>query len=178
MAQLRLFTAVDPPEEIIEALAGTVDRLRPLAKIAWSRPSNFHITTKFIGSWEEQRLAEVNAALRSLRGREPFSVRLAGINFFPHSLWAGVEGAGLASLAAATEEALSRIGVEVETRAYSPHLTLARIKERRDANALRREIAKLGAIEFGSFTADRFHLYASSRGAGGSVYTKLSEFPF
>ena len=60
---------------------------------------------------------------------------------------------------------------------YAPHLTLARIKERSRLAAFQREVARLGQPDFGACRADRFHLYLSKPGPGGSVYTKLSEFP-
>lgn len=178
MAQLRLFTAVDLPEEIIQALADLVERLRPLARIGWSRADNYHITMKFIGAWPGAKLREIEDTLRTVPRRDPVSVRLSGLAFFPHTLWAGVDGPGLAPLAADTEQALSRLGIPAEERRFSPHLTLARIRERQRFDALRQEVAKLGSIEFGSFRADRFHLYSSSPGPSGSVYTKLSEYPF
>jgi 2'-5' RNA ligase len=84
----------------------------------------------------------------------------------------------LAQLAAETDQATRRLGVEPEKRAYSPHLTLARIKERADLERLHAAIQGLAAIEFGRFAARRFFLYRSRLQPGGSVYTKLAEFPF
>jgi 2'-5' RNA ligase len=68
--------------------------------------------------------------------------------------------------------------VEPEKRAYSPHLTLARIKERADLGRLHAAVHGLANIEFGRFAARRFFLYRSRLQPGGSVYTKLAEFPF
>ncbi len=90
--------------------------------------------------------------------------------------WAGVEApAELTALARDTDLALAKLGVEPESREYSPHLTLARIKETVPALTLRLEDVE---ADFGSFVADRFYLYLSKPGRSGSVYTKLSEFPF
>jgi 2'-5' RNA ligase len=68
--------------------------------------------------------------------------------------------------------------VAPEKRAYSPHLTLARIKERTDLGRLHAAVEGLADIEFGRFAARRFFLYRSRLQPGGSVYTKLAEFPF
>jgi 2'-5' RNA ligase len=81
-------------------------------------------------------------------------------------------------LAAETDRATGALGVALETRAFSPHLTLARIKERLNLQPLREAIAGLPELEFGNFLAAGFYLYRSQLRPGGSVYTKLAEFPF
>jgi 2'-5' RNA ligase len=178
---MRLFTAIDLPQEIVERLDNLISELRPCARIHWSAAANLHITTKFIGQWPEERLPELNRALAGLGNRAPIPVRVAGLGFFPNPksprvFWAGVDATPeLAALAAGIDAALAKLGVEPETRAYSPHLTLARIKEPSQAARLPKN---LGDPEFGSFTADRFYLYLSKPNPAGSVYTKLSEFPF
>ena len=178
---MRLFTAIDLPPEIIQRLDRLIADLRPLANINWSPAANLHITTKFIGQWPEERLPELNRALGAIGGRAPIAIRVAGVGFFPNPksprvFWGGVEASTeLSRLAGDIDQALDKLGVAPETRAYSPHLTLARIKEPAHAAALHKD---LGAPEFGSFLADRFHLYLSKPGRSGSVYTKLSEFPF
>ena len=75
------------------------------------------------------------------------------------------------------DSALAKMGVEPESRAYSPHLTLARIKAPSGLSSFRKEVERLGQPEFGEFVADRFVLYLSKPGPAGSVYTRLSEFP-
>ena len=100
-----------------------------------------------------------------------------GVGWFPnarhpHTFWAGVEGGKpLAELARATEQAVARLGVPVETRAYSPHLTLARVK---DNVGVEEVAASAGTPDFGAFRASSFFLYLSLNGK----YSKLAEFPF
>jgi 2'-5' RNA ligase len=119
-----------------------------------------------------------------LSARAPISVSIEKLGFFPnpHSprvFWAGIHaGDSLASLARDTEAALIPLGVAKEERAYSPHLTLARIKTSGKQPALLQAVAKLPSLEFGSFVADWFFLYQSRTAPSGSVYTKLAEFPF
>ena len=62
---MRLFTAIDIPEDLKGALRAFVSRLRPTAKIGWSPLENLHITTKFIGDWPDQRLDEMKIAFHS-----------------------------------------------------------------------------------------------------------------
>ena len=179
---MRLFTALDVPPAILRDLERLLDHLRPTAKINWSTVSNLHITTKFIGEWPEERLGDLNSALAAVPRQSSIPVHVHKLGFFPnpHSpriFWCGIEAPGLKELAAATDRATAALGIESEKRDYSPHLTLARIKERLDLQPLREAIAALPSLEFGSFQADRFFLYRSQLRPTGSVYTKLAEFP-
>jgi 2'-5' RNA ligase len=157
-------------------LDGFLTRLRPLAKLRWTAVENLHITTKFIGEWPEARLDEMKTALRSVSQPEPIQIAVRGVGWFPdqrrpHVFWAGVNaGEPLARLAHTTEQAVSALGVPAETRPYSPHLTLARVKY---AVPLEELIHSAGDPDFGTFQAHSFFLYLSARGK----YSKLEEFP-
>jgi RNA 2',3'-cyclic 3'-phosphodiesterase len=180
---MRLFTAIDLPPDVVRNLEILLEKLKPTARINWSLPSNLHVTTKFIGEWPEERLEELKRALAGIGPRPPISISVSQLGFFPNArsprvFWCGVEAPGLEALAATTEETTASLGIERENRAFSPHLTLARIKERIDLKPLDRTIARLESLEFGRFSMDRFHLYQSKLYPTGSVYTKLAEFPF
>ena len=180
---MRLFTGLDLPPEVVGNLQKLLERLRPKARIQWSPPENLHITTKFIGEWPEERLEELKTALQGIEGRPPISLHIQKVGFFPnpHSprvFWCGIEAPGLEPLATATDRATSALGIPAEQRAFSPHLTLARIKERLDLQPLRETIAALPSLDFGSFEVRSFFLYQSRLRPAGSVYTRLAEFPF
>jgi RNA 2',3'-cyclic 3'-phosphodiesterase len=187
---MRLFTALDLAPGVAASLERLLTQLRPTARIQWSPPANLHITTKFIGEWPEQRLAELKTALAALPPRAAIPVRLHHLGFFPNPhaprvFWCGIEAPGLAELAGETDRATAALGVTAETRAFSPHLTLARINLNKTPAArppalqpLREAIAGLHELEFGNFVAAGFYLYQSQLRPGGSVYTKLAEFPF
>jgi 2'-5' RNA ligase len=179
---MRLFTGLELPATVVDNLKNLLERLRPSARINWSPPENLHITTKFIGEWPEARLAELQAALGGLPPRKPIGVHIQKVGFFPnpHSprvFWCGVEAPGIEALAADTDRATAALGVQTEARAYSPHLTLARIKEKLDLQPLRELIAAAPSLDFGTFEARGFFLYLSKLRPTGSVYTKLAEFP-
>jgi 2'-5' RNA ligase len=182
MAPMRLFTGFNLPQEVVRNLEALLARLRPAARIHWSPPANLHITTKFIGEWPEGRLADLSAALSRIPLRAPIPVHIRKLGFYPNPhapriLWCGIEAPGLDALAAETDRATSAIGIPAETRSFSPHLTLARIKEKPDLQPLREAIAALSSLEFGRFEARSFFLYQSQLRPTGSVYTKLAEFP-
>ena len=180
---MRLFTGIDLPAEVVRNLESLLARLRRTARVRWSPPGNLHITTRFIGEWPAGRMPELQSVLAALPGSGPIPIRVRKLGFFPNPhaprvFWAGVEGSpGLAALALDTDRALATLGLEAEGRPFSPHLTLARIKEPVPLQELRETIAGLPSLEFGDFTAHRFHLYQSRIGPAGSVYTKLAEFP-
>ena len=179
---MRLFVGLDLPIETVRSLEALLARLRPAARIHWSPPANLHVTTKFVGEWPDAQLGKMKAALAEMAAGPAIPVRVRRVGFFPNPhaprvFWCGVEAAGLESLAAATDGATTALGVPRETRRFSPHLTLARIKERIELQPLREAIAALPSLEFGSFTACSFFLYQSSLRPSGSVYTKLAEFP-
>lgn len=180
---MRLFTGIDLPAEVVTNLENLLVRLKPAASINWSPPENLHVTTKFIGEWPEDRLDELKAALGTLPARPAIPIAIGKLGFFPnpHSprvFWAGIHAAeALAQLARETDDILAALGIAKKERAFSPHLTLARIKMPGKQPALLQAVTQLPSLEFGAFTADRFFLYRSQTAPSGSVYTKLAEFP-
>ena len=176
--EMRLFAAIDIDPDVRKKLAELLDRLRPLAKLSWTTADRMHITTKFIGEWPEERLEEMKHTLQSVGSPGVFEVEIRGLGWFPNSrrprvLWAGVHGgAPLRDLARATEEAVYRSGVKREDRPYSPHLTLARIRETAPLERLAHEVESV-EVNFGRFQAAAFYLYLSRAGR----YTKLADFP-
>ena len=181
---MRLFTGIDLPEEVRERLERLLMHLRPAAHLKWSPVYNLHVTLKFIGEWPEDKLPQLEAALHSMPKRPAVPIEVKGLGWFPNPhhprvFWAAIHGGDpLTKLAADTDSALEPLGVAKEGRAFTAHLTLARIKEPTPLEALRNAVAKVESAEFGSFTADCFCLFRSQPGAAGSIYTKLSEYPF
>jgi 2'-5' RNA ligase len=95
----------------------------------------------------------------------------------PRVFWAGIEaGAPLRALAASVEMCLQPLGIPRETRAFSPHITLARFKSPKGVDPLRAAVEKMGAPEFGRALAGEFHLYQSVLKPGGAEYTRLASY--
>ncbi len=179
---MRLFTALDLPPEIATRLDQLIARLKPAARINWSPPANLHVTTKFIGEWPEERLDELKTALavHPLAPADRRQYRTVWVSF-PTRNRRAISGAALTRPASPNWQPIPMpprplLGIANEKRAYSPHLTLARIKERLDLRPLHHRISE-EALDFGRFEVGAFFLYRSQLKPTGSVYTKLAEFP-
>ncbi len=181
---MRLFTAIDLPPDVLLRLERLISELRPEAPINWSPLANLHVTTKFIGEWPESRLDELHGALSLLTMREPFDVNVKGIGWFPHErsprvLWVGVHGGdGLSGLARQTEELLLPLGIKKEEREFSPHLTLARIKNPVPLQRLREKVEENQPAASGRFAVSHFTLFRSEAGPTASLYRRLREYKF
>lgn len=181
---MRLFTGIDLPEDVLDKLERLLTYLRPCAHLKWSPVYNLHVTLKFIGEWPEAKLPDLEGALRGIAPREAIPAEVKGLGWFPNPhhprvFWAGVQaGERLAALVKDIDGATAPLGIRAEDRAFNAHLTLARIKEPAPLQALRNAIAQLESVDFGAFDVGRFYLYRSQPGPAGSIYTKLSEYPF
>lgn len=190
---MRLFVALDIPEDIRARLAEFMTRLqRGFPDLKWVRPESLHLTLKFIG--ESQKLDEIKAALSQLRPT-PFELSFRGWGFFqprsPRVFWVGIEAPPeLAQLASHVDEVLKPLGVKPNDFPYHPHLTLARVgsgspkgdprdRDKPTMKDLARYLEhspETARCDFGSMTAREFFLYKSELSRGGSKYTKLAAF--
>jgi RNA 2',3'-cyclic 3'-phosphodiesterase len=182
---MRLFVAMDIPEDVRAAIGALVAKLRLACQNArWVRIDGVHVTLKFIGETSAEKTEMIKTALATVPCRAPILMNFRGLGFFPNErrprvLWAGIEAATeLAALAAAVETALDPLGIPREERAFSPHLTLARFDAPRALDALHAAVEKASLLEFGGATAKEFHLYQSILKPGGAEYTRLATFSF
>ncbi len=180
---LRLFTGLALEYPVRRNLELVLEHLRPLAPLNWSPANNFHITTKFIGSWPEDRLDQLKAALTAIPKHGPITTPISGFGWYPNPhqprvLFCGVRAPEtLFSLAKDLDTCCQTLGLQPEHREYSPHLTLARIKGVQNLTPIRHAIAQLPSADFGVSTASKFLLYKSEAGEQTSAYTVIGEFP-
>jgi len=165
------------------SLAGAVDRLHALVHdVAWVGRDNVHLTLKFLGAVESDRLESVTAALTGAAATcRPFELGLGRLRAFPslthpRVIWAGVdEGAAeSAALAARVDAALTGLGFEPETRPYSPHVTLGRVRQPRRQPHL---VEVTGGGSHGRQRVDRVSLMRSELSPRGARYTELAAIP-
>jgi RNA 2',3'-cyclic 3'-phosphodiesterase len=191
---MRLFVALDIPQEIRDTIAKFQTGLKALAPdVRWVSTESFHITLKFIGEVPNQQLDGFKKALANVRASQ-FSVTFRGYGFFPSAksarvLWIGIEAPPeLPQLATAVDRATHTIGIPLEDRELTAHLTLARAgsgrpQRGREDNPNQRfarvhqHLQQFAAPEFGTMTATEFFLYESKLSPRGAQYTKLARFP-
>ncbi len=186
---MRLFVALDLPEDVRHSLAELIERLKPKCPGArWVRPESMHLTLKFIGhaiaDGDLRKLGELRAALATIHSNEPVQLHFRGVGFFPNErrprvVWCGVEASrNLAQIAAEIDRALEPLGIPRENRAFVPHLTLARIEPPRPLDALARQAEELKSRDFGAARENRFYLFESKLKPSGAQYTKLETYSF
>jgi 2'-5' RNA ligase len=180
---MRIFIAIEIPQVIRTAIAELINSLKPAANnVRWSRPEGLHITLKFLGEVEPSRIDEVTHALSAVHSTPPFSVAIQSAGYFPNErsprvVWLGIQaGAELPQLACSVEAALIPLGFENKQRAFSPHLTLGRVKPPGKITAVQESLQRREPLLFGSFMATEFFLYESKPSRTGSVYNKLARF--
>jgi 2'-5' RNA ligase len=187
---MRLFVALEIPAAVRDNLAALIKELRELStkvvdkRPRWVRRENLHVTLKFIGEVSPAKLEGIRGALSAIRTESPVEITFRGLGFFPNEqhprvLWAGLDvSANLSPLAADIDGALETQGIPCERRAFTPHLTLARIEPPGLHEKLRAAIQKNGERAFGSFQAREFHLIESKLKPSGAEYTTLASYSF
>jgi 2'-5' RNA ligase len=197
--KMRLFVALDFPDDVRRALGDLMAKLKPLSADArWVRPEGMHVTLKFIGhavpTGDTEKLDEVRAALATVRSDRPVEMNFRGMGFFPNAsrprvIWCGVHASeNLAPLAADVDKVLEPPGISREDRAFVPHLTLARFKptrsgrrshlNRTSGEPLRSAAAEMSQNDFGSACETEFHLFESIMKRSGAEYRKLQTYSF
>lgn len=173
----RLFTGLEVPQAVVGQLAllrGGVVGAR------WLEPDDFHITLRFIGDVDGRAARDIAETLVDTR-RPKVPVRFEGLSWFggdkPRALVAKVKPEpALMDLQADQERRLRRIGVEPETRKYTPHVTLAYLRGVGQA-PVANYLAARGALFADSFAAERFVLYSAREGSGGGPYVVEAAYP-
>jgi RNA 2',3'-cyclic 3'-phosphodiesterase len=175
---VRLFVAVEIPEEVRIAYAHAQEVIRKSrARLSLVKPEDMHITLKFIGETPGSHLPTLTAALETI-SVSPFSLDLGAITLnsprSPRVIWGDLHDSGACrNLAGRIEVALIPFGVPAEKRRFTPHITIARIKQFHPS--IFEDVAEISDCCSGSFIIDRFVLKKSELTVNGPIYTDLLE---
>ncbi len=180
---MRTFIAVEIPDGIKKEMAKAQEQLkRSGADAGWVRPEGIHLTLKFLGEVLEEKIDEIkNTLARAAGAMSRFRLEIAGAGAFPSSknprvVWLGVSGEldKLEALWSSVEDSMAAIGFEREDRAFSPHLTLARIKYLRPRYPWQKAIDGIKDVRIAGFEVDHISLMKSELKPSGAVYTEIS----
>lgn len=179
MFDVRLFTGLSLPPEILANFEVLLEEIEPLARIRWNAISQLHITTKFIGAFPFTRISELSRFLGGLPKMPGFPLTLAGIGYLPGPnnswvLYAKVETCeGLGDLSAAMDDNLTFYGIPEEDREYFPHVTLGRVLGANPWPELDQRVDLYAEKPLGTFDVKEYHLYEST----ASGYRISASFP-
>lgn len=182
---MRLFVSVDLPA-LGDAVASFQEELEPISGIRCTDPGNTHVTLKFLGEVDADRLDVVSAAVeRAVEGSglEPFDVQLSGLGAFPSReyitvVWAGVEEGAtpLQRLFEAVEAELTAEGFEPEEHSFTPHATIARMDHAAGKDRVQ-DLLRTRDPDLGVQHVETVALTESTLTDGGPEYETVQAFP-
>ena len=182
---MRLFVAVEMNQVVADAARDAIDDLRarvmslaPRARVTWSAPDRIHVTVRFIGEADEARALAIRSALGPTIDAPVFDLAVEGVGAFPPKgpprvFWAGLTDGrdGLLEVERVVSQHLETL-VPGEDRPYSPHLTLARVKE--PAGLSRATLFEgLATRQFGRVHVDAITLFESRLSPKGATHVPL-----
>ena len=192
MTTIRTFVAIELPANALAALTNLQNRLKTLAPphtVRWSAPQNIHLTLHFLGDVDTGDVGRISSALETTAANfEPFALSLGNLGCFPNIkrprvIWVGMQEKNqtLVDMQQALGEQLGKaIGFTPEKRAYSPHLTLGRVKKGVPSRHLGQLSEVIGQIQpaidkLVDLPVEEVCLMQSELKPTGAVYTKLSQ---
>ena len=173
----RLFTGLEIPADVAQALSMLRGGL-PGAR--WIDPENYHITLRFIGDVDDAFAHDI-ASLLDKVNRRAFDLRFEGLAPFggrkPRAVVAAVTPAQpLLEVQAEHERLMQRIGLDPEGRKYTPHVTLARLRDSSSVQVADYLSAR-GYFRTAAFRVSRFVLFSSRASVGGGPYVVEASYP-
>jgi 2'-5' RNA ligase len=186
MEPVRAFIAIELPDSIKAAVSRLQASMKPHehASVKWANPQSVHLTLKFLGNIDPQLTPAIGKAMsEAATGISPLQLELGEPGAFPNPraprvVWVGLRGEipSLSKLQGKVEDALEKLGFPREGRAFSPHLTLGRVRQGtgRMEQRLLGEAVSSAKIDAGvSFTADSLSLMRSTLTKSGAIYSRI-----
>lgn len=187
MEQVRCFIAVELPEEIRAGLSRLQTKLKSgnQFSVKWVDPYSVHLTLKFLGNINADMTSQITEAMgEAAQGVSPFHLEIKGLGVFPNPrrvqvIWVGISGEvdKLLQLQKGIESALARLGFTPEARAFTPHLTLARVRDLASPDERQRLGQLIASTKFEAgytFPVNAVSLMRSQLTREGAIYSQLS----
>lgn len=179
---MRLFIALALPRSLRRGLERLQNMQHGIYGVRWVPPANMHLTLRFLGDTQENRLDDLNAALQRLAA-PAFELTLRGAGEFGHgqdkqSLWIGTEPSpALAHLHEKIETLVQREDFPADRRRFTPHVTVARFGHSIRPAYIEQFIVGNALFTAGPETIPAFTLYRSYLGKRGATYVPLAHYP-
>jgi 2'-5' RNA ligase len=187
MEQVRSFIAIELPDELKRGLTQLQARLKldKQSGVKWVEPYSIHLTLKFLGSVPIDRIGDITGAIEeAAQGIPPFHLEVKNLGVFPNLrrvqvAWVGISGQldKLGQLQQGIESNLARLGFAPESRPFTPHLTLARLRQQ----VSQEERQRFGQLIIGTkfeivyaIEVDTISLMRSQLTREGAIYTRIS----
>jgi 2'-5' RNA ligase len=179
---MRLFIAVNFPADVRRSIAGIGYELEGSGIPArWAPPAGIHLTLKFLGDLDRDRLVDVKSAVGEVASRAgPMALHLEGVGAFPSPrrprvIWVGVESSPrLRLLHDALDRRMAEFGVDREERPYRPHITFGRVDRRAEPGDLREFERHAAKVVFrADVEVDSIDLMESRLRPDGAEYRKV-----
>lgn len=187
MEKIRCFIAVELPQDVKDSLAASQSRLKRAGDgaVKWVAPEGIHLTLKFLGSVDAEKIQAITLAIaQAAKGTGTLKLATRGIGAFPswqrvRVVWVGLEGDvdRLKILQERADEALKPLGFAPEARAFSPHLTLGRVRETVgsvERHKLGEALSAVNAEGSSDWTATELSLMRSELRPTGAIYSQLA----
>jgi len=187
MEPVRSFIAIELPDKLKVELSHLEAQLKSGKQpgIKWVDPYSIHLTLKFLGSIAADRIKEITEAMdEAAQGIPPFHLEVKGLGVFPNLkrvqvVWVGMSGEvdKLNQLQKRIESNLARLGFAPESRSFTPHLTLARLRNQASPDERQRLGQLIANIRFeaaATIKVDTINLMRSQLTREGAIYSRIS----
>ena len=178
----RLFVGIPISEKVKLNLSQFVKQLTATgADLNLVSIENLHFTVKFLGDVAEDKIAEIKGKLKAaIKDKPKFRVQLKEVGVFPswqmiNVIWIGTDSRELISIIKETNKALEEIRPE-ELSTSVAHLTVARVKSRKNKEKLQEVLQKFKSENFGEMVINKVVLYESKLTKKGPIYTEVETF--
>ncbi len=181
---MRTFISVELPAEVKQNLVELIAELKQSdADVKWVKAENLHMTLKFLGWVDDKKLDELaELTAKAVKGLGSFKAKFEGLGTFPAGksprvVWVGTAEGGdrLCDLAQNLETTLSKAGFRSEARKFQPHLTIGRVKEKKNIDQLVKRINSVKDAKFGEALIDKIFIMKSTLTCSGPVYEIFKE---
>jgi 2'-5' RNA ligase len=184
---MRAFIAIELPQDIKDRISRLQDRLKKSGSdVKWVSPSNIHLTLKFLGEIDDKTRDGVCACLVEIAANTTlFTIKLGGLAAFPRMqspriIWIELSQGHdqTKSIVDQLENNLEKYGIDRETKPFSSHITIGRVRSAKNKEDLIRCISESESSmtgNIGEFQAGKITLFKSTLLPHGPIYEIIQE---